>query len=148
MLSAERLVNMSTRARRCTTQAHVLACLQVVFHPSSCQRTTLLHRQKRSRSTLYLSLGFFYHILTHYVNMQPSICNFSDRYTLNFYNFLKHIRLYLCNFLSVNSVTYRFLQGRGRPAGRQRTGLSRMPPLSRGGCREAVCRLWNRHPAS
>ena len=55
MPSAERLVNMSTRARRYTTQAHVLACLQVVFHSASCQRTALLHRQK-SRSTLYLTL--------------------------------------------------------------------------------------------
>ena len=56
MLPAERLVNMSTRARRYTTQAHVLACLQVVFHSASCQRTTLLHRQRKSSSTLYLTL--------------------------------------------------------------------------------------------
>ena len=39
MLLEVRLVNMSTRARRYTTQAHVLACLQVVFHSASCQRT-------------------------------------------------------------------------------------------------------------
>ena len=68
MLSAERLVNMSTRARRHTTHAHVLACLQVVFHSASCQRTTLLRCQRKSRSTLYLT--FF---LTTTITLSPTL---------------------------------------------------------------------------
>ena len=42
--------------RGATRRRRVLACLQVVSHSASCQRTTLLRHQKRSRSTLYLTL--------------------------------------------------------------------------------------------
>ena len=41
--------------RGATRRRRVSACSQAVCCPSSCQRTTLLHRQKRSRSTLYLA---------------------------------------------------------------------------------------------
>ena len=51
MSSAGRLVNMSTRAQSTKTQAHVLACLQVVVSSASCQRT--------SQST-YKKEGSFY----------------------------------------------------------------------------------------
>ena len=54
MLSAERLVNMSTRAALHDASACWHVCKSYAVS-ASCQRTTLLHFQKRSRSTLYLS---------------------------------------------------------------------------------------------
>ena len=45
---------LPARAALHDAQARVSACLQAVCHSASCQRTILLHRQKRSRSTLYL----------------------------------------------------------------------------------------------